>query len=198
MIATVAIVLILIVASAPRVPVSQQYVTTTQTQLLTTTQFETTTVTQTVQTGAPSPLVEYCFSPGGDCASRIIYWIGRANSSIHVLIYSFTLDTVRVALVEAKNRNIDIKVVMDNTQAAGQGSEYQSLLSAGIDVRLDRRAAAMHHKVAIIDSHIIITGSFNWSAAANEDNNENMLVIDSQPWAVAYESEFQRVWTQYT
>jgi len=198
MIGAIVIILILLVASIPKVPVSQQYVTTTLTQSFTTTQFQTVTVTQTVQTGVPNPLVEYCFSPGGNCASRIIYWIGRANSSIHVLIYSFTLDSIRDGLLDAKSRNIEIKVVMDNTQAAGQGSEYQNLLTAGVDVRLDRRSADMHDKVAIIDGHIIITGSFNWTAAANEDNNENLLVINSQTWGAAYETEFQRVWTQYT
>jgi phosphatidylserine/phosphatidylglycerophosphate/cardiolipin synthase-like enzyme len=198
MIGAIVIILILIVASIPKVPVSQQYVTTTQTQLMTTTQFQTVTVTQTVQTGAPAQLVEYCFSPGGNCANRIIYWIGRANTSIHVLIYSFTLDSIRVALVSAKSRNVDVKVVMDNKQAAGQGSEYQSLLSAGIDIKLDRRSADMHDKVVIIDSIYVITGSFNWSAAANEDNNENLIVIHSQTWGAAYETEFQRVWTQYT
>lgn len=91
-----------------------------------------------------------------------------------------------------------LRYLMDNQQAAGQGLEYQNLLNASVQVRLDRRSADMHHKVAIIDNRIILTVSFNWSVSANEDNNENLLVIDSRSWATRYEAEFQRVWTQYT
>jgi phosphatidylserine/phosphatidylglycerophosphate/cardiolipin synthase-like enzyme len=52
----------------------------------------------------------------------------------------------------------------------------------------------MHDKVAIIDSHIIITGSMNWTNAGENQNNENLIVIDSQSWAQAYETQFQRVY----
>jgi phosphatidylserine/phosphatidylglycerophosphate/cardiolipin synthase-like enzyme len=169
--------------------------TATTTTITTTAQLTSTTI-QTIY--GQEDILEVCYSPGGNCANRVIYWIDRANSTIHILIYSFTLDTITAALVKAKGRGLDVKVVMDNQQAAGQGSEYQALLNAGIQVRLDRRSADMHDKVAIIDRQIVITGSFNWSAAANNENNENLLVIQNQAWAAKYEAEFQRIWTQYT
>lgn len=139
-------------------------------------------------------LLQYCFSPGGDCKSYILYWIERANSSIHVLIYSFTLDDIGNALIQAKNRGVDVKVVMEEDNANSIGSEYYHLRNAGIDIRHDTRSALMHDKVAIIDNHIIITGSFNWTASANNSNNENLVVIDSSSWASAFELAFHDIY----
>lgn len=164
-----------------------------RTQIQTVTQQVTTTSTLTLQ---PQDLLERCFSPGGNCASRIVYWVGHANTSIHIMIYSFTLNIIGNAILNAKQRNpnVDIKIVWDESNVNGTGSEYQRLKAAGIDIRVDHRHGLLHDKVAIIDSHIIITGSFNWSHAANEENRENLLVIDNQAWAAAYEQQFQLIW----
>lgn len=147
---------------------------------------------------APADLVEYCFSPGGNCANVVVKWIERANSSIHVLIYSFTLDAIRSALIDAKNRGVDVKVVMERSNAYEQGAEYQNLKNVGVDIRLDTNSGLMHDKVAIIDGHIILTGSYNWSAAANTSNNENLVVLESTAWASAFGTEFQQVYNQAT
>lgn len=155
-------------------------------------------VTTSSQVQAPVDLVEYCFSPGGKCASIVVEWINRANSSVHVLIYSFTLDAVRNALIDAKNRGVDVKIVMERSNANEKGSEYQNLKNAGVDIRLDTNSGLMHDKVAIIDGHIILTGSYNYSAAASTSNNENLVVIDSHAWASAFESQFQQVYNQAT
>ena len=196
----VLIVLILIgLAGGTRPPTSSvkyvtttSYVTSVRNELVTTTRLEQITVTEV--TGSGTQLVEHCFSPGGDCATVLIRWISSAKTSIHVLIYSFTLDNVRDALIQAKNRGVDVKVVFDEGQAHGQGSEYSNLKAAGVDVRVDTGSGLMHDKVAIIDSHIIITGSFNWSQAGNQENNENLIVIDSSSWAAAYEQQFQLIY----
>jgi len=146
----------------------------------------------TVSTTQPQDILEVCFSPGGNCASRIVYWLGRANTSVHVLIYSFTLDDVAQALIQAKNRGVDVKVVMDEENFTG--TEYPTLRNAGIDVRIDYRSNLMHNKVAILDSRIVITGSFNWSAAANDRNRENLIVIANPNIASTYEQYFLQVW----
>lgn len=144
--------------------------------------------------GGQTGLVEYCFSPGGNCAAVLVKWISTARTSIHVMIYSFTLDNVRDALIHAKGRGIDVRVVFDQGQVHGQESEYSTLKNAGVDVRIDTGAGLMHDKVAIVDNRIVITGSFNWSVAANTENNENLLVIDNSSWAAAYENQFLRIW----
>ena len=65
-------------------------------------------------------LVQYCFSPDGNCASVLVTNFEKASVSIHVLIYAFTMDGIREALIRARNRGVDVKVVMerDNVNAS--------------------------------------------------------------------------------
>lgn len=135
------------------------------------------------------------FSPKGECEEQLLYWINRANTSIHILIYSFTLDSVSDALIEAHNRGVDVKVVFEKQQIT-KYSEYQKLKAAGIEVRNDTNPAYMHDKIMIIDGIIVITGSYNYSAHAEESNNENLIIILSDSTANIYEQEFKKIWEQ--
>jgi phosphatidylserine/phosphatidylglycerophosphate/cardiolipin synthase-like enzyme len=133
------------------------------------------------------------FSPHGGAASQVIDWIDRANETINVLIYSFTNDDIGDAVVRAYQRGVEIKVVFEKSQVS-QYSEYMKLRTAGVLVRNDTNSGLMHHKVAVIDSYIILTGSFNWSASAEERNNENLMVIRSELLVTTFEEEFQEIW----
>ena len=137
------------------------------------------------------------FSPGGGCEAQVIYWIGRANVSIHVLIYSFTLDSIGDALIAAHKRGVEVMVVFESNQIT-QYSEYQRLKEAGVPVHKDTNPNLMHHKVMIVDQLIVLTGSFNWSKSAEKNNNENLIVIRSTYVASVYEGEFQRIWAEST
>ena len=204
------IILILIGAVAASRPArtSTQYVTTTlqvtntsyvtsvQNQFVTTTRLEQTTVTQVTGTGAQ--LVEYCFSPRGNCAAVLIKWIDQASKSVHVLVYVFTLDNVRDALIRAKNRGVDVKVVIDSQQSGLQGGEYTNLKNAGVDVRLHQSGGTMYDRVVIIDGLIVITGSFDWTAEADEENDSNLAVIRNPAFAQAFEQQFAVIWNQAT
>lgn len=97
-------------------------------------------------------------------------------------------------MIHARTRGVDVKIVMERSNANGTGSEYQNLKAAGIDVRLDTNSADMHDKVMIVDERIVVTGSMNWSNAGVSRNNDNLIVIASQEWAKAYEVQFQSVY----
>jgi phosphatidylserine/phosphatidylglycerophosphate/cardiolipin synthase-like enzyme len=133
------------------------------------------------------------FSPRGGCENQVINWIDKANSSIHVLIYSFTLDSVGTALIEALGRHIEVKIVFEKGQI-GQSSEYQRLRNSAVDVRNDTNPSYMHDKIMIVDGKVVLTGSFNWSNNAENENNENLLIITSTSLATTYENEFQKIW----
>jgi len=135
------------------------------------------------------------FSPKGQCEEQLLYWINRANTSIHILIYSFTLDSISDALIEAHNRGVDVKVVFEKQQIS-QYSEYQKLKAAGIEVRNDTNPKLMHDKIMIVDGIIVITGSYNYSTNAEEYNNENIIIILSDNIAAIYEQEFEKIWKQ--
>jgi len=127
--------------------------------------------------------------------NRLVHWIDSANSSVHVLIYSFTLDEVGKALVSALHRGIDVKVVFEKDQIS-QYSEYGTLRAVGVPVKNDTNSALMHDKIAIVDGRIVLTGSYNWSSTAEERNNENLLVIRDPTLAQRFEAEFQKIWRE--
>jgi phosphatidylserine/phosphatidylglycerophosphate/cardiolipin synthase-like enzyme len=83
---------------------------------------------------------------------------------------------------------------MDASQVnSNPGTEFERLQTAGVDVRLDGNPDKLHHKVLLIDQEIVITGSYNFSASAENNNDENTLVIHSTPLARRFLAEFQRV-----
>jgi phosphatidylserine/phosphatidylglycerophosphate/cardiolipin synthase-like enzyme len=55
------------------------------------------------------------------------------------------------------------------------------LYNAGIETQIDDQHAIAHNKIMIIDDATIITGSFNFTKAAEEKNAENLLVIKDAP-----------------
>ena len=133
------------------------------------------------------------FSPNGGCEAEVIRWVQKANATIFILIYSFTLDAVGDALITAHGRNVDVKVVFEASQISDY-SEYSRLKSNGVDVRKDTNSNLMHDKVMVVDGISVLTGSFNWSNSAEESNNENLIVVHGSDIASVYQSEFWRIW----
>lgn len=133
------------------------------------------------------------FSPHGGCGDQVVNWVDRANKTVYVLIYSFTNDDIGDAVVRAYQRGVEVKVVFEKSQVS-KYSEYWKLQPLGTLVRNDTNSKLMHHKTAVIDGYILLTGSFNWSAAAEESNNENLMILQSEYLAVIFEEEFQKIW----
>jgi phosphatidylserine/phosphatidylglycerophosphate/cardiolipin synthase-like enzyme len=82
-----------------------------------------------------------CFSRVEQCDNLLINLISQARKSVYVAIYSFTRDGLARALIDAKKRGVEVKVVIEEENAYGQGSDYQMLKDAGVDVRLDGNPA---------------------------------------------------------
>jgi len=137
------------------------------------------------------------FSPKGGCERAIIEWINKANKSIHIMIYSFTLDSIGNALITAYKKGIEVLIVFEREQIS-KYSEDIKLKNAGINVKYDNNPALMHNKVMIIDNKVVLTGSFNWSSQAEDKNNENLLIIIDNELAELYEKEFQKIWSEAT
>jgi phosphatidylserine/phosphatidylglycerophosphate/cardiolipin synthase-like enzyme len=134
------------------------------------------------------------FSPNGGCEQAVVNWINEANSTIHILMYDFTLTNISQALINAKSRNVTVEVVFDQSEIA-PSSMYWTLRTADVLVRnCTNTSGLMHNKVMVVDGYIVLTGSFNWSNEAEKYNNENLIVIDSAYVASQYEADFQSIW----
>lgn len=138
--------------------------------------------------------IETYFSPDDGVASRLVDLLRGAQESINFLIYSFTSDSIAQAIRDQHEAGITVAGVMDDELAdSNQGSEFEFFLGAELDVRRDGNQGLMHHKIIIIDRKIVITGSYNLTASADERNDENILIIHSRDIAEYFFSEFERV-----
>jgi phosphatidylserine/phosphatidylglycerophosphate/cardiolipin synthase-like enzyme len=95
-------------------------------------------------------------------------------------------------MLEAKKRGVDVVVVLDRSQRTAKYSSATFFNNVGITVFIDDRHAIAHNKIILIDGKTIITGSFNFTKAAEEHNTENLLIIkDEADLYAAYEKNFQ-------
>lgn len=137
--------------------------------------------------------LEAFFSPDDSPAARIVEVLHGARESIDFMAYSLTLNAIGEALLERAATGVRVRGVIERNQATNQGSEYQPLRDAGLDVRLDNNPGNMHHKVIIIDGSIVITGSYNFSRSAEELNDENLLILHTTDLASQYLIEFEQI-----
>jgi phosphatidylserine/phosphatidylglycerophosphate/cardiolipin synthase-like enzyme len=139
-------------------------------------------------------LVEVYFSPDDGTSARLVELIQGASRQVSFLAYSFTSDEIAAAMLGRADQGVQVSGVFETQQERSNvGTEYDHLRSAGLDVRLDGNPDNMHEKVIIIDGETVVTGSYNFSASAENRNDENTLVIHNPEIAASFLAEFQRV-----
>lgn len=135
------------------------------------------------------------FSPNGGVRDRLVAELNKAQSSIDIAIYSFTADAIRDALIAARSRGVQIRVIADDSQSSGQGSEVSTLEALGFNLkRMSGPGGIMHNKYMIIDGSVLVTGSYNWSAAAEDSNFENAVFIQGSATIQEFVDDFNKIW----
>ena len=135
---------------------------------------------------ARAPKVSVYFSPDGGCTDAVVQALGKARSTVLVQAYSFTSAPIAKALVDAHKRGVKIQVILDKSQRTEKYSEADFMAHTGIPTFIDAKHAIAHNKVMVIDARVVITGSFNFTKAAEEHNAENLLVIEDSALAAKY------------
>lgn len=133
----------------------------------------------------PSGLEVY-FSPHGGCTDAIVRELNQAKNTVLVQAYSFTFAPIAKALLNAHKRGVKVEVILNKSQRTQKYSEADFLVNSGIRTYIDAAHSIAHNKVMIIDGEVVITGSFNFTKAAEEDNAENLLVIRDNKLAELY------------
>jgi phosphatidylserine/phosphatidylglycerophosphate/cardiolipin synthase-like enzyme len=127
-----------------------------------------------------------CFSPNGGCTEAIVKEINSAKSEVYVQAYSFTSAPIAKVLVNAHKRGLKVEVILDKSQKGERYTEATFLTNAGIPTYIDSIHAIAHNKIMVIDKETVITGSFNFTKAAEEKNAENLLILKSKELASLY------------
>jgi phosphatidylserine/phosphatidylglycerophosphate/cardiolipin synthase-like enzyme len=136
--------------------------------------------------------VEVYFSPNSGGTAAIVREIDRARSEILVQAYSFTSAPIAEALRKAHRRGVRVEVILDKSQKTQKYSSATFLANAGIPTFIDERHAIAHNKIILVDRTVVITGSFNFTKAAEEKNAENLLIIRSKELAKPYLENWRR------
>ncbi len=128
----------------------------------------------------------------------VISAINSSKQSIDVLAYSFTSKPIATALINAKKRGVNIRIVADADQNSKSYSAVNTTANYGIPTKLNGNYQDFHNKVMIIDNQCVELGSFNYSASAANKNAENALVICDKELAQVYEKQFNYWYNQGT
>jgi phospholipase D len=132
-----------------------------------------------------------CFTPGAVCSDVITEALSKAQRTIYVQAYSFTHAGIAKALVQAQRRGVAVSVILDKSNLEDRYSKLSFLLRAGIKVYIDPITGIAHNKVMILDETTVITGSFNFSKAADARNAENVLILHQPLLAAQYLRNWQ-------
>ena len=106
----------------------------------------------------------------GGATSAIIRILDKAEKSILVQAYSFTSAPITSALARAHKKGVEVQVILDKSQETAKYSSADLLINAGIETLFDAAHDIAHNKVMIIDHGTVVTGSFNFTNAAEERN----------------------------
>lgn len=137
---------------------------------------------------------------GVQCEQQIISLIDQAKRQIDIAVYSFNRQSIIEALVKARQRGVEIRLMTDRSQLAASKNmeDISRLLNSGVDVRVStHKKGLMHTKMAIFDGKHAVSGSFNWTNAAVENNYEVCNIFkNDESYAGLHLKMFNRIWEE--
>ena len=145
--------------------------------------------------------IELAFTPEQDAAGLIISAVNKARRQVLVQAFSFTHRGIAQALIAAHHRGLDVRLIADREQTENiERGQIPAIAAAGVPVWLDGEHQSAHNKVMVIDADssniadvAVVTGSYNFTNAAQYKNAENLLLIRAnRSLAEAYRSNWQR------
>jgi phosphatidylserine/phosphatidylglycerophosphate/cardiolipin synthase-like enzyme len=126
------------------------------------------------------------FSPNGGCTAAAVALINSASTNIRVQAYSFTSQAITDALILAKTKKRDVEAIFDSSDETGNGTKTPLITAANILTWYDDRHAIAHNKVIIVNFMKVMTGSFNFTEAAESRNAENCIILTGAQLAKVY------------
>lgn len=135
----------------------------------------------------PYENISTCFTPPQSCGDVIVSNVTSAKSSVYIQAYGFTSEKIIQALIDAKNRGVNVEVILDRSNFHHKAiATIKRLRKIGIPVYKDNVKGIAHNKVMIIDNKKVITGSFNFTKNADLRNAENVVIITDKEVAKRY------------
>lgn len=145
------------------------------------------------------PCLRECyFFPNTSNEFKVANLLRTCKKSIDIAIFALTNKRISASIEDSFRRGIKIRIIADDECAKFRGAEVYRLASIGIPTKTDNNARFhMHHKFAIIDNAVVITGSFNWTSQAVKYNQENILFLENTEIAKEYLTEYDKLWKMF-
>jgi len=143
------------------------------------------------------PVVEAHFSPGETCVRRIRGMLDGVRRNADVCVFTITDNRIAEGILAAHRRGATVRVVTDDEMAHDLGSDVKELARAGVPVRVDDSPYHMHHRFALFDDDLVLTGSYNWTRGAAESNEENLVLSNDRRLFNSFRGEFERLWKKF-
>ncbi|MEO7174661.1 MAG: phospholipase D-like domain-containing protein [Saprospiraceae bacterium] len=146
--------------------------------------------------------IESYFSPSDGVSAKIIKALHTANEEILFALLTFTRDEIADEIIDRFDDGVEVRGLIDSPNDSG--SEFNYLNNQGLSVLEHSASTQCHHKYVVVDATLpesdplVLTGSHNWTTAAETRNDENTLVLHS-PWiANLFKQEFEARWCEET
>ena len=142
--------------------------------------------------------MNYYFSKGNNLISHhIIDLINSAQKSIDIAIYSLTKKEIVAAIINAKNRGVEVRLITDRRESQTPYEKKQLILlkNNNIPIKINSHSGLMHLKITIVDSNFIVFGSYNYTDAATYDNDEIIAIINDKTIAIDFKNYFENLWS---
>ena len=151
--------------------------------------------TEKISLNKGKTLVSIYFSPKAEVlTNQIRPLIQNSKESIHIAMYYLTHKRIVDDLIDAKNRGVDVKIILDGSFVRDGYAPHEKLREAGVPVKIENWRSKLHSKNAIFDGKIATLGSTNWTSTAELVNDENMIIVYDEKVAKEVERNFQRMW----
>ena len=134
------------------------------------------------------------FSPGGDCVREIRSLLRDTRREAAICVFTITDNRISDAILECHRRGVKLRIITDDDKSEDRGSDIERLEQAGIAVRVDHSPHHMHHKYALFDNKLLLTGSYNWTRSAAEVNEENIIVSGEEGLVKQFSNHFNELW----
>jgi cardiolipin hydrolase len=139
---------------------------------------------------------EACFTPGFDAPARIAGMFRKATKKVDICVFTITDNIISKALLETHRRKVPVRIITDNDKANDLGSDVAEFEKAGVPVRIDRTEFHMHHKFALFDDRYLLTGSYNWTRGAAQQNHENFVIVSDARLKKPFAELFEKLWKE--
>jgi len=125
-------------------------------------------------------------------------FIKAEATELRLAIFSLTNPTIHDAIIDRKRAGVALRLIVDRYESTSDPTQtkcLQTLQAAGVPVRANHHSGLMHLKLAVAGTHSVALGSFNWTMAAENTNDEVLAVIDDPAWAQRSADVFDAMWS---